>query len=221
MWRYRWQNEIATTQPGSGANRHAASTGRSLLLIMIKKLSVLICGSLVSTLAAHAALEFRGVVSIAGEERFYLADSDTNLGWFNMGSQVGGFSLASYDREKTILHLRNEIESLELHLAGSTILDASDEVYSEISFSLNENKNDIRCRFTVGQEYVFELLDGRDLTITVQRDAKGSWSYDMKLGIEAEIDGVTVKNIHRSRFPLTPGGECIGYLGDIRLHIKS
>jgi len=188
---------------------------------MSKKLCAMICGALVITPFAHAALEFRGVVSIVGEERFCLADSDTSLGWFGIRSRVAGFSVASYDEGKEILLLRNDTDSLELHLVDSTILDASNDIYSEISFSLNGNKNDIRCRFTVGQEYVFALLDGRDLTITVLRDAKGSLSYDMKLGIEAEIDGVTVKNIHGTKFPLQPGGECIGYIGDIRLHIKS
>lgn len=145
------------------------------------------------TAAAHAEIEFVGVLLTPGRSLFALSEAaDQPAAWRNIGQTFAGYSLASFDAKNDTLTLSKDGAIIRLPLKDAAkIKNAHAEFSGTVTFGSGEKLDISRVTLTYGQETVLPLQDGVVWRVTPTRLPDGNVLFRLAVERTTQDGGVT------------------------------
>lgn len=174
------------------------------------------------TAAAHAEVEFVGVLVTPGRTLFALSDAAGQpAAWRSLGQEFDGYSLAAFDG-KNLLTLSKDGSQLRLPLKDEAkIKNARVEFSGTVSFGEGDQLAVSRVTLTYDQETVVPLADGVLWRVTPTRLPDGNVLF--KLGVERTVREGDVMRVQKVSAPavvtLPNSGFRLG-IGDLQFNFN-
>lgn len=149
---------------------------------MKRSLLILITAHLVGV-AAHAEIEFAGILAMPGKTLFALNDTATaRSAWVAHGGRFGDYVVADFENATDTLVLTHGTTTLRLNLKEAKVKSARLELAGSISFGTSEMISIERATLLFDQENVFPLKDG--ITYRIKPTALPDGTHRYNIAIE-------------------------------------
>jgi hypothetical protein len=126
--------------------------------------------------AAHAEVEFAGILATSEKTLFHLVDKSTGVssGWVGLRQEFAGYTVSSYDAKTDLLTLIKDGVKRDIRLRDSKVQAGSFDVTGTVTLDAGEKLEVERATLNFDQENNFPLKNGVVVHLTPKRLPDGN-----------------------------------------------